>query len=519
MISLRRLAGLGLTPLLAGLAVASVVAVSFNMPGGSEASSHREAPLISADPQADTTDVYAFIAPDAPNMLTLVGNWIPLEEPAGGPNFYNFGDDVYYEFAIDNNGDAKEEVTYEFRFRTAVRDRSTFLYATGPITSLNDPDFNIRQFMDVYRQERNRPKQLVAKNLAVAPNNVGPVSTPNFDSLANAAIHNLPGGGKVFAGQRDDPFFVDLGGVFDLATIRMLPGNAGGGLDAVGGFNTNSIVLQVPLTQVTKCKCDPAPTGAAAVIGVWSDTYRNQFKVLGEKGGELNLGKKVQVSRLGNPLVNEVVIPLSKKDTFNASDPQDDGQFLPFVVNSDLAAKLNAVYNGIITPIPTTDRQDLVTVFLTGIPGLNQPPRVTPSEQLRLNVGIKPSSCATNSRLGVIGGDNCGFPNGRRLGDDVVDVAVRAVACGYGFNLGPCVDSAPNNALGDGVDANDKALLASFPYVPSPHSGFSHDHEHGTGIVQPVAAGFGTAGAVFALLIAGSAVATRLRSRRNEPAA
>ena len=512
MISFKKLLGLGATSALAGLAVASVTAVVLSS-DGSEASSHREAPAIGADPLADTTDVYAFIAPDAPDKLTIVGNWIPLEEPAGGPNFYNFGDDVSYEFAIDNNGDAKEDVTYEYRFKTTVVDPTTFLYATGPITSLDDPNFNIRQTYDIYRNG-----QLIASGLKTPPNNIGPTSTPNYDATAAQAVYTLADGSKHFAGQRDDPFFVDLGAIFDLATVRALPGDMGGGIDGVGGFNTHSIVLQVPLASVTSCRCDPAPTGTAAVLGIWSDTYRSKINVLDGAGGAQDNGPRVQVSRLGNPLVNEVVIPLSHKDRFNASDPANDGQFLPFVLNSDLASKLNAVYG---LGLPTTDRQDLVTVFLTGIPGLNQPANVKASEQLRINVGIKPGSaqCANFSTLGVIAGDACGFPNGRRLADDVTDVELRAVACGYGFDFGPCDSDAPYAAtterLGDGVDGNDKAFMAAFPYVASPHSGFTHDHHSGS-VVVPVMAGIGGAAAMAMALLAVGLVYGRMRNRRRE---
>lgn len=515
---MKKLAKWALVPGLAAVAVASIVAISTRPSDDIEASSHREAPGIAGDPQADATDTYAFIAPDSPDKVTLVGNWIPLQEPAGGPNFYPWATDATYAFVIDNNGDSERDVTYEFEFYTKVQDPTTFLYATGPITSLNDSNFNIRQFYNVYRRENLGPRKLVAKDLAVPPDNIGPTSTPNYDTLANAAIYNLQGGGKVFAGQRDDPFFVDLGGVFDLATIRQLPGNAGNGIDNVAGFNTGSIVLQVPVKDVTRCKCDP-PAGTAAnsttmnpVIGVWTDTYRARVSVFGEKGGQLRLGDRIKVSRLGNPLVNEVVIPLSKKDAFNASYPDDDAQFAQFVLNSDLAGKLNAVYAGIINPIPTTNRTDLVTVFLTGIPNLNQPANVKAAEELRLNVAIKPASCGPLLRLGAVAGDNCGFPNGRRLGDDVTDVAIRAVACGYGFALGPCpASNAPNSSLGDGVNQNDKAFTATFPYVASPFSGFASPHN--TSPVPPIAAGIGGGMAMFLALAVGSVVVSRLRRR------
>jgi hypothetical protein len=530
MFNKKRLLKYALMPALAGLALAAVAAIAIRPSSTitSEASSHREAPLISGDPLADATDTYAFISHDASDKLTLVGNWIPFEEPAGGPNFYNFGDDVTYDFDIDNNGDAKTDIVYRFKFNTQVLDPSTFLYATGPIHNLTDSTFNIRQYFDVYRQDGNGPFNLVASHLQTPPNNVGPKSTPNYATTAAQATYSLPGGGKVFAGQRDDPFFVDLGAVFDLATIRQLPGNAGGGIDGLGGFNVNSIVLQVPIASVTKCACDPATKDdPAAVVGVWTETYRQQVRVLdkhaatakgnGHDGPVTNNGPLVQVSRLGNPLVNEVVIPLSNKDKFNASEPQDDGQFLPFVLNSDLASKLNALYG---FGLPTTGRTDLATVFLTGIPGLTQPPNVVGSEELRVNLGIKPNNagCASASALGVIGGDICGFPNGRRLADDVTDIELRAVACGYGFNLGPCDNSAAYAAtttkLGDGVDGNDVQFSTSFPYEATPHQGFEHEHHTGV-VVPPLFAGLGGSAVMLGLLIVGTQVFGLIRRRRK----
>ncbi len=533
MFSRKRLAKFGLTPILAGLAAAGIIAVVLQPTSRqTEASSHREAPLIAGDPKADTTDLYAFVAPDAPNKVTFVANWIPFEDPAGGPNFYNFGDDVTYDIDIDNSGQARDEVVYRFTFTTEVIDPTTFLYATGPITSLTDPHFNIRQFYDVSKKVGDGDFQTIAHHLAAPPNNVGPASTPNYNTLAGQAIHDLPGGGKVFAGQRDDPFFADLGAIFDLAQLRPLHGQPGA--DFLRGFNVNSVVLQVPISDVTACHCDASSASAAVaprsdiskttpaapnlIIGVWSETYRNQTRVLRTSGAQNTNGPLREVSRLGNPLVNEVVIPLAQKDHFNASEPDGDAQFLPFVLNSDLASKLNAVYG---LGLPTTSRTDLSTVFLTGIPGLNQPPNVRASEELRLNLGIAPSSCGAVNRLGVIAGDNCGFPNGRRLADDVTDIELRAVACGYGFAFGPCDPTAPYAAttqnLGDGADANDVPFLTSFPYVAPPSSGFTHvlDANAGLSLATIAVGGFGTAALVLALLIVGGQVVTRVRGRRE----
>jgi hypothetical protein len=433
--------------------------------GVAGASSHREAPLISADPVADNTDVYAYVAPDAPNMVTLVGNWIPLEEPAGGPTFPRFGDDVLYTFKIDNNGDAIPDVTYEFRFQTYTRNPDTYLYNTGPITSLQDKDWNVRQFYSI-AEVRNGHRTFLGRNIPTPPVNIGPRSTPNYNQLATQAITHLPGGIKVFAGQRDDPFFVDLGSIFDLGGLRplngahVIPRTAEPGVDGVAGYNVHSIVLQVPKSRVVAQ--DPT-------IGIWSSTYRRQVRVLNDGGTEpTNFGRYVSVSRLGMPLVNEVVIPLGKKDHWNASEPRDDAQFGKYVLDPELGKLIPALYPGVTTP--PKPRNDLAAIFLTGIDGLNKQQHVQPSEQIRLNTSIAPTPYAQQNRLGLLAGQNDGFPNGRRLIDDVTDIELRALAGGTPFT--PDFNHAPNNALTDGVDQNDKPFLTVFPYVPAPKSGY-----------------------------------------------
>jgi hypothetical protein len=433
----------------------------------SNASSHREAPLIAEDPVADTTDVYAFVAPDATNSVTLVGNWIPLEAPQGGPNFHKFGDDVLYTFEVDNDGDAVSDVSYEFRFRSQIRNGETYLYNTGPVTALNDPDLNVRQYYSVVEVKHGH-RRILADDLQVAPANVGPRSTPDYDALAQAATYNIGHGIKVFAGPRDDPFFVDLGSVFDLGGLRPLndahlitpPSNAAG-VDGVAGFNTHTIALQIPKSRVVR---DGEPT-----IGVWSDTYRRQVRVLGDGGEKYNFGKWTKVSRLGMPLVNEVVIPLGKKDKFNSSYPDDDTQFLKYVAKPELARLIPVLYPGVTTPLGIR-ANDIIPIFLTGIPGLNQPANVVPGEMIRLNTSIAPTSFASQDRLGLLAGQNDGFPNGRRLIDDVTDIELRALAGGTPFT--PTFNVFPNNALTDGVDGNDVPFLSSFPYVSTPHSGY-----------------------------------------------
>jgi hypothetical protein len=448
------------------------------------ASSHREAPLITEDPTMDNTDLYVFRSPDAPDTITILANYIPLEAPFGGPNFHNFSPAGVYEIHIDNNGDAKEDITYQFQFRTEVRNQNTFLYNTGPVLTLDDADLNVRQFYTVTRiagARRTGTPTALGTNFQVAPADIGPKSTPDYAALANAAVYTLPSsGGKVFAGPRDDPFFVDLGSIFDLLTLRPVQqlhkvppvANAAPGRDALAGYNVHTIALQIPIAQLVAGGTAPAaPTASNAVIGVWATASRSRVTILNTgTTRRQTIGGVSQVSRLGMPLVNEVVIPLAFKDIFNASEPAGDAPlytsnetFRNRVLNPETATLMNALYGVDVPPAP---RNDLVQVFLTGLPGANQPPNVVPAEMMRLNVAVPVT--AQPNRLGAIASDLGGFPNGRRLADDVIDVSLRVVAgvLVNGYN------KSPNNALTDGVDANDKAFLSTFPYAALPHQGY-----------------------------------------------
>jgi hypothetical protein len=296
----------------------------------------------------------------------------------------------------------------------------------------------------------------------------GPVSMPNYAALAQSAIQTLGDGTKVFVGPRDDPFFVDLAAVFDLLSIRRPPGNKGKGLDGVGGYDVMSVVLQIPKQLLTKDGTSPDPSRANNVIGIWDTAERLKNQVINGDGTISISGPEQQVSRLGMPLVNEIVIPLGKKDLFNASEPANDvANFGAFVVDPEPARLLKALFG---INVPPTPRNDLVAVFATGVPGLNQPANVSPGEMLRLNMSIPPSKKPI--RFGVLAGDVAGFPNGRRLADDVTDIerASRAPAVHRAFNV------APNNQLGDGVDANDMPFLPYFPYVAPPQNPRDHDH-------------------------------------------
>ncbi len=462
-------------------------------PGTSIASSHREAPGIQNDPRVDNTDTYSFVSPDDPDTVTLVANWYPFQEPDGGPNFYRFDENAEYDIRVDNDGDARPDITYRWTFTTEIRNPDTFLYNTGVVESIDDPDLNLRQFYDLRVITDAGVTTTLLDNAPVAPSNVGPASMPDYATLRDQAIAPIGGGagGQSFAGQADDPFFLDLR-VFDLLYGAEAPfGSVGeGDLDEVGndtlnGRNVQTIAIQVPKEAVAlNANADRNP-----VIGVWSTTQRRSTRVLSTDGSgtEQQSGDFVQVSRLGMPLVNEVIIPIREKDRFNRTTPVNDETFLPFVQDPEVPRLIELIYG---IPAPDTDpstaateREDLVEIFLTGIctaaqgcPGgvpaleadlnsqlINEdvdPATFQPSEMQRLNMAVPPS--AEPSRLGVLGGDFAGFPNGRRLTDDVVDIELQVLE-------GALLDN-PND-LGDAVDSNDVPFEASFPYVALPHDG------------------------------------------------
>jgi len=438
-------------------------------PGTSTASSHREAPLIAADPAVDNTDLYAFVAPDRPDYVTFVANWMPFEEPNGGPNFYPFADDASYYINVDNDGDSKADTRFRFKFKTDDRrGNDTFLYNNGPVTSLNDENLLVRQTYTLDASFNGGDFSTRVRNGPVAPSRVGPASMPDYNTLRNQAIKTLDGGWKIYTGQADDPFFLDLR-VFDLLYGGDLSET---GQDTLAGYNVNTIVLQVPLKDVA-LKGDPKRN---PVIGVWTTTDRAKVRAA---DGTSRSGERVQVSRLGNPLVNEVVVPAGMKDKFNASRPSDDAKnpkLVQRVTDPELPKLIQAIYG---IPAPATPRNDLVEIFLTGITtkaggpikaDLNSqlnnadvnPKKFVPSEQLRLNMSIPPA--AQPNRLGVLAGDTQGFPNGRRLTDDVVDIEIQAVE--GAAQAGKLVDAL---AAGDKVDANDQGFGNVFPYVAPPN--------------------------------------------------
>ena len=450
-------------------------------------SSHREAPEISKDPVADSTDVYAFVSPDKPSTVTLIANYVPLQLPSGGPNFYEFGEEVLYEIHLDTNGNAEPDITYQFRFETRVGDPDTFLYNTAPITSLSSAAWNRKQFYSVKRIDRWGEHHL-GSNLACPPCNIGPLSTPNYaTALAEPAVHTLSDGSLVFAGQRAEGFYVDLGSIFDLGNLRPIQElnvyakalglTSAAGVNSTKFLNVDSIALQVDISKIT------APN--RPVIGIWTTASRRRVGIRHEHGGDwTRSGPNTQVSRLGNPLVNEVIIPMSKKDYWNTQEPEHDKQFAQYVAHPELAGLIAALYapnfpNLQAAVTAGTVRADLQAILLTGIPaGIVSATFSTftgpvQADMLRLNTSIPPAS--SPNPLGVVSGELAGFPNGRRVFDDVVTVELRAIA---GATL-PLVDPSftPDAAVGaitDGLTDTSPGgpYLTTFPYLGVPYDGY-----------------------------------------------
>ncbi len=502
-------------------------------------SSHREAPAISKDPTADSTDVYAFVSYDKTDHVTLIANYIPLQAPDGGPTFYEFSDDVQYNVNIDNDGDGKAEIVFQFRFSTVNKFPQVFLYNTGPIRSLTSPTGGSVSTGDTWNRQQTytlnrvdisgdgkRKTTTLGTNLPVPPCNVGPLSTPGYASLASQAITGFSAGGytgTTFAGQRAEGFYVDLGALFDLGGLRGFENyHVGGpaakllagmpGVNSTAAVNVHSLALQIPISQLTagtpNSTIDPR-----AVIGVWTSAARQKVRITDGNpatGETTQSGPYTQVSRLGSPLVNELLIGIGFKDRWNASPPTSDGgtDLLPFFENPVLAQLIPSLYteDGAPegkslfpnlkaynrAPTATPPRPDIVAVFLTGIPkGVVSPTFSTfngtgvKAEMLRLNTAIAPTPLARANSLGVLGSDLAGFPNGRRVFDDVATIELRAVA---GAILGRVVPGGyqADGAAGlvdfsitsppDGTDRTAKgteAYLPTFPYLGTPYSGYS----------------------------------------------
>ena len=433
-------------------------------------------------------------------------SYVPLQGPDGGPNFYEFGDEVLYEIHIDNSGDAKPDISFQFRFHSDLTNPNTFLYNTGPIQSLTDKNWNRRQIYSLTRVDHASNKQTVLGTaLACPPCNIGPLSTPDYGALAQAAVHSVSGGVTVFAGQRADGFYVDLGATFDLAVLRPFQAdhatfglaNTGlakmaSGVNATKTLNVHTLALQIPVTQLTSNGSSPTDaTSSSSVIGVWTSASRQKVSLRNvDPAKNMATGPFVQVSRLGNPLVNEVLVPLIQKDFWNSQPPADDSQFAAGVTNPELAQLLPVLYPGVFPNLAaynagTPNRADLAAVFLTGIPsgvvpGFQNFTTHTQSDMLRLNMAVPPASKPSN--LGLVGGDPVGWPNGRRVFDDVVTVELRALAGATLPLVQPsykadaaagAISPGLTSGAGDVTAMGTQNYLSSFPYLGEPYSGFA----------------------------------------------
>jgi Domain of unknown function (DUF4331) len=488
-------------------------------PPGAFASSHREAPITALDHAADITDFYAFVSYDHPDRVTFILNMDPFLEPSNGPNYFPFDPAILYEIKVDNNYDASADVTFQFRFQTQIRAPQLFTGFAGAgsglnapgnspapvppgtpivppaITSLNGPGsagLSLRQTYQVQMIREGRSNELKAENgssLFAVPTNVGPRTMPNYEELAEQGIYSVEGGGgeneiRVFAGTVADPFFIDLGAAFDTFNFR----NTGSGVpgvltavqdkddhlnlapNAVSGFNVNTIIIEVPIRLLTSDgKVHPA-TDTKATIGAWATTSRPQLTIRRSPLPVDNLGSYRQVQRFGNPLINELIIGTGSKDRWSMEQPRNDSQFASFDLDPTLARVLNAAYGINIPPPPRADLLPLVT-YAPPIAAAGTPAGPI-ADLMRLNTGVPPTPYAQRSRLGLIGGDAAGYPNGRRLTDDVVDISARVVAgvLNSKFNV------FPNNLIGDGVAATDVPVQETFPYEHYAYSGRDSRH-------------------------------------------
>ena len=482
-----------------GTLLASLVASIFTLPA--QASSHREAPFLTSEPRTDATDFYMFRSYEQgrEDFVTVIANYIPFQDPFGGPNYYPFDEDSLYELHFDNNGDAQEDLTFQFRFNNELQDsmipvgdqqtRNPQL-TSGPIEGRDSPNLQLRQTytVDVVRGDRRSGERTPvtmgggSSEFLKPMDNIGEKTFPGgYANYAHQHVYDVAipncGNGRLFVGQRKDPFYIAVGEIFDLFNLDPL-GPEGGNRDALQGKNVTSIAMEIPRSCLAS-ENDP-------VVGGWTTASKRQgrlidpdpatgFDTAAEEGGAWT-----QISRIGNPLVNEVVIGYGDKNRFNASEPENDEQFLNYVTHPALPELVEKLFPSAQAP-NNFPRTDLVTTFLQGIEGVNRPQNVTPSEVMRLNTSVPPTAPADQNPLGVAAGDNAGYPNGRRPADDVVDISLR-VAMGAlctltgeddSLNVGCAPSDAPAGglALTDGVRQTAADYMNSFPYFNTPIAG------------------------------------------------
>jgi hypothetical protein len=491
---------------LAPCAVAVVVA--FGVVG--HAANHREAPITALDHKADITDVYAFVSYDDPTKATLILCVDPLLEPGNGPNYFPFDPEILYEIRIDNNNDAVEDVSFQFRFTTELRLPNLFTTYAGVGTagatapSNSPPPIQpgtlivppaITSFTSAGLAQRQRYRLTMVRGgvateltgagpLFAVPANVGP-RTMNYSALFNAGIHPVGNGIRVFAGTTDDAFWIDLGGAFDTLNTAKAPpvlspaedaANINLAADYVSGYAVNSIAIEVPIPMLTRTgQLEPA-SSPAATIGVWGTTSRPRTTVRRSPLPQASSGDWRQVQRMGNPLVNELLVGTGFKDRFSMDQPVNDGQFASFFLDPTLARIVNALSSGAVA-IPAPPRLDLLPLVTYAPPiAAAGTPAGPIADLLRLNTGVPPTPVASQNRLGLLGSDPAGFPNGRRLLDDVTDIALRVVVGGVLAPPFPGFNPDIGGRLGDGVNVNDVAYRTTFPYLANAPSGRARRH-------------------------------------------
>lgn len=494
---------------------------------------HREAPLTALDTKADITDWFAFVSYDDPTKVTMILNVDPLLEPANGPNYFPFDHEILYEMKVDNTFDAEEDIKIQFRFAKAeVRLPGVFTGFVGAGGGISAPSnspppvapgtpivppaitaldgagstgLSLRQSYTVTILKKIAGVWTTVfsggggnTKLYAVPSNVGPRTMPNYENLARQGIYDLGGGVKVFAGTVDDPFYIDLGAAFD--TLNFRTGATGVGVagvlsdpqdaddannfaaDDVSGFNVNTIAIELPIAMLTSDGQIHAAGDPGATIGTYATTSRPRIKTQPTTpGGKPALSTVyTQIQRMGNPLFNELLIGTGDKDKFSMSEPKNDAQFAGYALDPLLARVINAAYGGAV-PIPTPPRTDLLPL-VTYAPPIAAPgtPAGPVADLLRLNTGVAPTAQASRKRLGLLAGDPAGFPNGRRVSDDVTDISARAVV---GVLAGAPFNGFPNNRIGDGANANEQAYQETFPYVAFANSGRNSRH------VDPAEAG------------------------------
>jgi hypothetical protein len=470
--------------------VALAMSLFMLAPSSLLASSHREAPITALDRSADVTDWYAFVSYDNPNKVTFILNVDPLLEPANGPNYFPFDPSVLYEMLVDNDQDGIPDVVFQFRFNTEIRDPQLFTGFVGgiagipPITSLSgagSEGLSLRQTYTVTMVKNGRSTCLNrGRTLYAVPSNVGPLTMPDYKTLFDQGTNSLDDGIKVWAGTADDPFFIDLGAFFDSVNFRSGVGpvlspaidadnSHNYAPDAVGGYNVNSIVLEVPISLLTvDGKVHPA-TDKQAVIGTYGSTARHKITVRRSPNPDQNFAAFQQVNREGNSLINEAIIGTGFKDRFSMDFPIHDSQFANFVLEPVAAGVLSSL--GVpVPPNPRTDLLLLVQYEPPICPGCGPKDAGPIADLLRLNTGIPATPAASQKRLGFIAGDAAGYPNGRRPIDDVFDISLRAIE-------GILVDSKKFGlALGDGVNTKTEGFNNFFPYVMPANSGRNSAH-------------------------------------------